>query len=1110
MGASVEASAEEANAEGDADAAPGIASVGGPGDYPVSPAQRALYTQARLDPAGLAYNQPGGLMLDGPVDPDRMQAAFTALVTRHEALRTVFAVDEAGVPYQRVLPPDKVEARLERAEAPAPSDPAPDTLPDEVVGDFLRPFDLATAPLIRLRLVTLTGGERPRSVLLFDAHHAVVDGQSLTVIVHDFCDLYAGRTLPAPPAGPKDWAAHLAARPTRTDHLQWWRDHLSGGVPALDLPADRPRPQATRFAGARLTAALPPDQATGIEHMARTAHTTEFAVWSAATSTLLSRYARTDQVVLATASAGRDEPGAAGVVGMLVQTLPLLLSPGRAGSFSQLVTDAGAETLQAIDHQDVGLDEIQAALRRPGAAPVQLTRAMVVLQNGEPPRYDLPGLAVRPFELETGTAKMDLAFVIAPTADGGRQIQLDYNTDLFDPATVQRLLGHLLAALKSALLAPATAPKDLDLLAPGERAAILSRLCDGPAAPPAQTLAELWAHQVAAHPGRPALTAWDSGSHATTLTYAQLDARARAIAARIGADRAPARAVAVRLDRTSDLVAATLGVSLAGAAWVPLDPAWPDARTRYVLQDSGVRAVVTDRPLPAGALPVAPPAVIRLDLGADTPVAVRGADAGRSVSLEDVAYVIYTSGTTGRPKGVLVTHRGLAGMVRIADDGLGFTPRSRVLGYANSVWDSSVIEWFGALLGGASLVLVPEFRRTDPAWLNQLIRDRQVTAAVLTPAVAALLDLSPLDSFANCGAAGRPLPGYPGRDSHGYGPTEGTVAATVWVKPADAPWPAVVPIGRAATGWRVYVAEPTGALAGLGMPGELLISGPGLAAGYLGRPDLTAAAFPPNPYLGAPTPATAGDPYAHVYHTGDLVRWNGDDQLVYLGRTDAQVKIRGVRVEPAETEAVLLELPGIQQAAVVPVSGPDGELQLAAYVVPGPGATCDPPALLGELARRLPPAQLPASVTPLDRLPLLASGKLDRAGLPEPAALPARAHVKPESPEEKLVAGAFADVLDQAEVGADDDFLLLGGDSLKAIQVVSRLMAAGLTVTVREVMEGRTVRAIAEAATPAPAATTAPSRPRTAARPAAPGLNEADIEILNRLAASQIPPAGAE
>ncbi|GAA2336145.1 amino acid adenylation domain-containing protein [Dactylosporangium salmoneum] len=1045
-----------------------------PDPLPVSPAQHRLWLDHQLNGPGPTYNVAFALRLTGALDAGALRLALLDVLERHEGLRTVFPTVD-GRPVQRVLP------------APHPEWTVAECTGGELSGRLAaaarHPFDLASELLVRPHLFTV-GPDR--HVLLLLLHHIVTDEWSEGRLVADLGAAYGARTRGAAP----DWAPLpvqyadyalwqrdlLAAEAGSARQLAFWREALDGVPAELALPADRPRPAAPTYAGGIVTFDVPAETHQRIRAVARRAGATVFMVVQAALAALLHRVGAGDDVPLGSPVAGRPDQRLDALAGFFVNTLVLRTDVSGDPSFAELLARVRAADLAAFGHADVPFDRVVEAVnppRAPGRNP--LFQVMVAFQHVPAEAPGLPGLRTEPVPVDTGVAQFDLGVVVTEHhgEDGLRGV-IEFSADLFDRATVVALAERFVRLLAGAVAAPDRRVGELDLLTPAERRAVAEdwQGVRGPTRP--RTLPELFAERVAADPGAVAM---EDGP--VRLTFAELDARTDRLArrlVRLGAG--PERIVMVLLPRSADLFAAELAVAKAGAAYLPVDPAYPAERVALLAADADpVLAIAAPgtTTLPAGLPVVGPGAQDEDEDGGPRPAGLSVVDPGAQDEDEDggprpaglpvvgpgaenededgaplpaarpgnAAYVIYTSGSTGRPKGVIVPHAGLADLSDTFAEAWHVGPGDRVAQFASPSFDVTVAELAASVLRGATLVVVPEAARVGAAFA-EFVRDHGVTHFALPPAaLAALPDgVVPAGVRVIAGAdrlAGDLVNRWAGRHRmlNAYGPTEATVNSTFWACAPGAP----VRIGRPDRNKRAYVLDGRLRAVPPGVPGELYLSGAGLARGYLGRAGLTAERFVADPF------GAAG---GVMYRTGDLARWDADGQLEFLGRADDQVKIRGFRIEPAEVAAALAEHPAVRHAAVVARDG-----RLVAYTEGG----ADPAELRAWATGRLPEHLVPAVVVPMAALPRTAGGKVDRAALPEPVA--DRTSEKPATVRQELFAALFAELLGVGEVGVDEGFFALGGDSIVALQLVARARAAGLELSARQVFEHQTVAALA-------------------------------------------------
>ncbi|GGL99299.1 non-ribosomal peptide synthetase [Micromonospora yangpuensis] len=1043
-------------------------------DAPLSYAQRRLWFLDRLSGGSPVYHIAAGARLRGPLDVAALATALTTLVRRHEALRTVFPPGPDGIATQL---PAAAPRLIELPAQPLAGTPA------EVEQTALRlareiarePFDLPAGPPLRCRLLRLADDDHLLVVVL---HHIVADGWSLDLLLRQLLDAYAegaggaqsesrsGLQLGDVACWEPGWLASAEAA-SQLDH---WRAKLAD-APLLELPTTRPRPLQPTSAGDTHRFSIEPRVAGRLAALAAEHRASPFLAALAGTAVVAGRWAGQDDVVLGTPHAGRHRPELAGVVGCLVNTLPLRLRLDPADRFVDLLEQARDTLLDAHQHSAVPFDLLVERLRpeRDSGGRPPIVGHLISYEDRPVRRVRVGELEVRFFPVETGTAKFDLSVELATAPDGGLDGTVEYSTELFDPDTAVRFAAGLRTVLTHATADTRLA--DLPLLSPAERIEVVERFGSG--GPPTEgseatvhglveVAADRWPDQVAVR----------SGGH--RLSYAELDTAANRLAHLLRARGiGPDRPVGVALPRGPYLLVALLGVLKAGGAYVPLDPEHPPARLAQIGADVAVPVVLTvarHRAAVTAAVPEGTP-VLELDgaeVAADDlaqhrpePVATPG----------DLAYVLHTSGSTGRPKGAMNTHRAVVNRLLWMQQAFGLQPGEAVLQKTPLGFDVSVWELFWPLLVGAQCVLAEPGAHRDPARLAATIAEHRVTTVHFVPSM--LAGFLAAGAAADCGGAlrrvvcsGEELPPslvaacareLPGAAVFNlYGPTEAAVDVS-WhrCRPEDGPR---VPIGRPIAGVRLHVVDGHGQPVPVGVPGELLIAGVAVARGYWNRPAATAERFVPDVF---------GPPGARAYRTGDRVRWLPDGTLDYLGRLDRQVKIRGVRIEPGEIEATLADHADVASAVVDVRPGPDGAALLLAWVTCPDGATRAPelPAVLrAHLRDRLPAALLPATVTVLDGWPLNANGKLDRAALPVAAPTSPQAFVAPRDDTERAVAAIWAEVLDVDRVGAHDDFFALGGHSIVAVRILTRVRTVlGVEVALPVVFAAPTVAGMAAA-----------------------------------------------
>ncbi|MEO3827715.1 amino acid adenylation domain-containing protein [Actinomadura sp. B10D3] len=1051
----------------------------GPGErLRLSAAQTAVWLAHQRDPSGRRYAVGEYLEIDGPVDRALMEAAWRRLRAEADVLR-VRSIEESDGLWQVLGAPDgEGGPGLRYADLTGEADP--DAAAQAWMrADMDRPFDLAAGPLCAFALLKRSDD---RYSFYHRYHHVVADGFGYSLLPRRLAAVYSalGRGEEPAPAGfgtlrglVEEETAYRASDDFVRDRAYWTERFADMPAPtrlirgAVEAGGRAARPRLRR------TASLPAGTTARLRAVARDARTGWPVVFVAAVAAYLARMTGRREVVLGLPVTGRTSPAARRTPGMLANTVPLRIEVPPHAGLAGLLTAVAAEFGAALAHQRYRHEDLCRDLGLTGDDRGFLGAMVNILSF---PRDLAFGTArATAHNLSSGPA-IDLTVGVYEGAEGaGAALAFDANPDFYGEEDAADHRDRFPRFLAAALADPESPLGGIDLLTPAERDTLLHRWNDSgrSVGRDGTTLDGGFAARAAAAPDAVALEA-----EGVALTYAELDARSSALAAELrAAGVGPERFAALVLPRSPEFVVAMLAVLKAGGGYVPVDPDYPVERIRHMLEDSAPICVITGAG--SAAPPVPGPARVELDAHARVRSFVPGrvpAGPGRAAAEPGTAhpaYVIYTSGSTGLPKGVVATH---AGVVNIAADHIerfGLGPGSRMLQLVSPSFDASIADIWPALLSGATLVLAPAGRPALGEALLRRLAEQRITHAALPPVVLAALpepDLPGLVTLATGGevaepevvarwAAGR-------RMINVYGPTETTVAATASDPLTGRERP---PIGRPVANTRVYVLDPGLRLLPPGVPGELYITGDGLARGYLRKPALTADRFLPCPF---------GAPGGRMYRTGDLVRWRPDGSLEYLGRTDDQVKVRGFRIEPSEIEAVLTGHPAVRAAAVVAREDRPGDKRLAAYAVPEPGRDVRPAELREFAARALPDFMVPAAVVVLDELPLTPNGKVDRRALPKPDfAAPASSRA-PRTPAERLLCGLFAEVLGLEAVGAEDSFFDLGGDSIVALQLVSRAHAAGLRISSREVFEHRTAAALAAAARTGAAAEAEPPEER--------------------------------
>ncbi len=1057
---------------------PPIGPVTRRGPVRLSFAQKRLWFIDQMQPGSPAYNIPVALRLRGRLDRATLERSLKTIVGRHAALRTVFPIVD-GEPAQVVVPEGSFALPCRDLFEPGVAGPEAEAL-RLAREDGSAPFDLARGPLFRARLLRLDEDDH---VLLLTMHHIVGDGWSIGVLLGELQALYEAFLLGRPPVLPDlplqyadyaEWEGNRLRGDLIDRQVAYWRKQLAGAPSSLDLPTDRPRPQVATFRGAWRSFRLPKDLSASIKALALREGTTLFTTLLAAIQALLHRYSGQDDLCVGTPVAGRTRLETEGLIGCFINTLALRGDLSGNPTFRGLLRRTHEAVLGAQTHQDLPFERLVELLslpRDPGRQP--LFQTALVMQNLPIPALSLPGLTIEPLDLDTGTAKFDLTLQVEETEDGLAG-SVEYSTDLFDGATIDRLIGHLRMLLESAVVDPdrrvsrlrlLTAEERRELLAPGEDASAAG-------AAGASCLHRMFEERAGMAPGAAALT-----FEGLTTTYADVNARANRVARllhRRGVG--PGSMVGVYLDRSPELVVAILAILKTGGAYVPLDPAYPRDRLAFILEDTRAGVVLTSESL-RGALPAAGTESLCLD-GAGAEIdreSPDDLDAGSDP--EHPAYVIYTSGSTGRPKGVAVTHRNVVRLFATTREFFEFGAGDVWTLFHSVAFDFSVWETWGALLHGGRLVIVPYLVSRSPEAFFALLKKERVSVLNQTPSAFRLLmqaeratdrpadpDLA-LRLIIFGGEALEPASLRPWFERHGderprlvnmYGITETTVHVTCRpLRAADGSC-LTSPIGRPIADLRLFVLDRNMEPAPYGVAGEIYVGGEGVARGYHGRPDLTAERFVPDPFG-----RRSG---SRLYRTGDLARRRADGEIEFLGRADDQLKIRGFRIEPGEIEATLGLCPKVRQAAVVARVESPGEKRLVAYVVAEPEGPPTIDALRLFLMERLPDYMVPGTFVFMESLPLTPAGKIDRRSLPSSERTRPdlkESYVAPRTPVERALAEVWSEVLELESVGIDDNFFALGGDSIRSIQVRVKAGEKGLGLSLRQIFARQTIRTLA-------------------------------------------------
>ncbi|MFH5245983.1 amino acid adenylation domain-containing protein, partial [Antrihabitans spumae] len=1042
-----------------------------PERIPLSLAQQRMWFLNRFDAASAVNNIPVAVRLSGLLDRQALQIAVADVLARHESLRTLYP-EVDGTPYQVTVPTARVIPDLSPIEASEAE------LPSRIAELVLTGFDVSAEVPFRARLFEISPTEH---VLALVVHHISADGFSMGPLTRDVMTAYSARVDGGEPAwtplavqyadctlwqrdvlGFEDDPESLIAR-----QVEYWTQALRGVPDQLDLPADRARPAVATGRGETYTFDIPAETHRHLAELARERNATLFMVTHAALAVLLARLSGTGDIAIGTPVAGRGERALDDLIGMFVNTLVLRSQIDSAAPFTDVLTSVRETDLAAFGHADVPFERLVEVLN-PARSQARhpLFQVLLSFQNAGQRALELPGLSVSGIELTSKVSNFDLQVILTETVDAngepaGMITEIIYALDLFDESSVAGIAERFVRVLDGVVSDPAVRVGDIAVLDQVEHGVLLRERNATAHAVENVLLLDGFDAQVRATPDAPAVV-----FEGESVTYAEFDARVSQLARILIAQGVgPESLVGLAIRRSIDLVAGMYAIVRAGGAWVPLDPDHPAERIAHILDTAQPVCVLTtsrDAFDGAGSVPL-----IAIDTVATEGVStepVTDDERVGTVRADHPAYAIFTSGSTGRPKGVAVSHAAIVNQLEWMQSEYQLDATDAYLQKTATTFDVSLWGYFMPLRVGATLVVATNDGHRDPAYVADTIAAQRITITDFVPSMlsvfAAHVSAESLTTLRHVFVIGEALPpetvaSFARVSSAGlhnlYGPTEAAVSITYW--PAAGETGQSVPIGVPEWNSQVFVLDSRLHPVPDGVPGELYLSGAQLARGYVSRPDLTADRFVANPFAGV-----SGT--ARMYRTGDLVTWRADGVLEYIGRTDFQVKFRGQRIELGEIETALLTSSQVNQSAAVVMSTATGD-QLVGYIVPTPGSAPEPGQLTAELTQLLPSYMVPSAIVVLDEFPLNTSGKLDRKALPEPV-FEARSFRAPTTPVEEIVAAVFADVLGIAQVGRDDDFFALGGNSLIATQVVARLGAALDTrVAVRTLFEATTVAGLA-------------------------------------------------
>ena len=1034
---------------------------------PLSSGQQRLWFLAQLEPESSAYVIPVAVRIDGPLQLSLLKQALGKIIDRHEVLRTVFKTED-DEPRQAILNEVAVPFLVVDLRCHSRADQEI-KLEECIRREMSKPFNLSEGPLLRAVVAQL--GEQ-QQVLFLALHHSVADGWSIPILVRELSAFYVASrngmsaNLPPLPVQYADyavWQRGWNESTARARQLAYWEKQLTGLAP-LALPTDHPRNEQSSASGATATFVIPGPLASRLKLLGLQEDATQFTVFLAAFNVLLGRYCNQNQIAVGTPVANRERREIQGLVGFFANTLVLFTHVNPGSSFRDLLRQSRKTVLDALENQDLPFEQLVDHLRPERTANQNpLFQVMFILENSPSSDMRLGDITLRPLEVKGLTAKFDLTLNLVPE-EGGLQGRLNYNRELFEPASVQRMVAHYQQLLEGIAEQPGESIASLPMLTQAEREQLLVEWNRTAVEYPQETIVELVERQAGKTPEAIAVEYNDQ-----QLTYAELNRKANQLAhylQKLGVG--PEVQVGICVERSLELVVSLLGALKAGGAYLPLDFRYPKERLQWMLEDMQPPVLITQSRLEA-LLPPVNGKIIKLDKEWEEIGSRSGENPGCEVSGDNLAYTLYTSGSTGRPKATGIRHSSAAALMHWARE--AFTPEelNGMLASTSICFDLSVYEIFAPLSWGGKIILpgnVLELAtmsareqvkviNTCPSIMQEILRIQGLPQSVTTVNLAGeALTMSLVQQLYGITSVQRVL--------NLYGPTEDTTYSTyMWIRREEAGEKATVSIGKPITNTRMYVLDERMEPVPVGVAGELYIGGAGLARGYLNRPELTAERFVPDPFV---QPKMADG--ERLYRTGDFVRWLPHGNLEFLGRLDDQVKIRGQRIELGEIEAVLLQHPAVAQAAVIARGEQQAERRLVGYVALNEnGLEGGSRALREYLRSRLPEYMVPKAIMEMECLPLNPNGKLDRRALARIVPKEQRdetTYVAPRTPEEEVLAKIWAELLQVERVGIDDNFFELGGHSLLAMQQISRVRKVfAVELAVRELFETRTLAGLA-------------------------------------------------
>ncbi|MCK4260751.1 MAG: amino acid adenylation domain-containing protein, partial [Halanaerobiales bacterium] len=1008
--------------------------------YLVSSAQKRLFALYQMEGENITYNSPNMTVIEGKLDKGRLYGVIKALIQRHEALRTSFAVID-GKAVQIIHPDvDFNVAYYEKAENEL----------GQIINEFIQPFDLSKPPLCRAGLVKFA---EDRHLLMLDMHHIISDGTSMSIFFTEFVRLYDDKNLLPLRIQYKDfavWQNKLFQSEEIQRQEDYWMDAFAEEVPVLNLPTDAPRPTERSFEGDTLNFSLNKELTDGLNELASSNGATLYMTILATLNVLLSKYSNQSDIVIGSPIAGRRHADLENIMGMFINTLALRNYPEKDKTFVQFLNEVKENAFKAYENQDYQFEMLVEKLNlQRDLSRNPLFDVMFILQNTATVDGQIRDLKLTSYPFETKVAQFDLVFNAFET-DLGIHFNLEYATKLFKRETIERMVDHLRKAIRQVLKNPVQLISEIEIISVEEKQQLLVDFNNTEVEIKAQTIGEMFEEQVIKTPDN--IVGVFGEKH---LTYSELNYKANQIA-RVLREKGvkPEQIVGIMVERSLEMMIGLLGIFKSGGAYLPIDPVYPEERIEYMLEDSQVKIVLTQNHLKDKLQ------MLNRDLlSLDDEELYKGemSNLGKINSPHDLAYVIYTSGSTGKPKAVMIEHRNIVNTIVWRKNELQLSSNDKVLQLLSYSFDGFVVNFLTPIISGAQLIMLSNEDYKDPIAIKEVIRKRGITHFNCVPSLfSALLDcLTPKDAktLRMIALGGEQITANLIERSkkvnsdleiiNEYGPTESSVIATA-LRGIQAD--SIIPIGRPIANTRIYIVDFAMKLVPVGVAGELCISGDGLARGYMNRPELVAEKFVQNPLE------------EKMYRTGDLARWLPNGMIEFLGRIDYQVKIRGYRIEIGEIEAQLLTHEAVREVVVTDREGVDGAKYLCAYFVSSKKLIG--PELKSYLSSLLPEYMIPAFFIHLEKLPLTTNGKIDRRALPEPDGTVGTEYIPPTTESEEKMAKIWSAILGREKVGINDNFFELGGDSIKAIQIIARANQHEINISVKDIFKYKTIAEI--------------------------------------------------